>query len=103
MENSKLSQTILKIRHLKSQLDFELRTLYGQQVKTRLIIREVPPPFYNDIVKETHFKDKFTTATTTKLLNFNYMMIEDSKKVKGFMAWNEIPEDDDLMVIFTNN
>ena len=102
MENLKLSQVILKVRYLKNQLDYELRQLYGAQVRTKLIIRELPDPSIKDIVT-TKINNDLNHASTTCLMNYTYLLIEDRKKIKGFSAYNELPIDDDLICLFENN
>lgn len=102
MENLKLSQLILKIRHLKNQLDYDLKQLYGYQVRTKLVIRDLPDPSIKDVTTEKINND-FNHASTTQLMNYRYLLIEDRKKIKGFSAYNEFPIDDDLICLFENN
>jgi len=102
MENLKLSQVIMKVRHLKNQLDYELQQLYGKQVRSRLILRDLPDPKIKDI-ESNKISNDFQQASTTTLMNYTYLLIEDRKKIKGFSAYNEMPIDDDLICLFENN
>ena len=102
MENLKLSQVIMKVRHLKNQLDYELKQLYGDQVRTKLILRDLPDPSIKDIEAQKINSD-YNQASTTTLMNYTYLLIEDRKKIKGFSAYNEMPIEDDLICLFINN
>ena len=87
---------------MKNQLDLELKQLYGQQVRTKLVIRDLPDPKIKDITTDKINGD-FNHASTTSLMNYTYLLIEDRKKIKGFSAYNEFPIDDDLICLFENN
>ena len=102
MENLKLSQVILKVRHLKNQLDYELKQLYGHQVRTKLILRDLPDPKIKDVETEKINSD-YNQASTTTLMNYTYLLIQDKKNIKGFSAYNEMPIEDDLICLFENN
>jgi len=62
----------------------------------------LPDPKIKDIESQKINND-FAQASTTKLMNYTYLLIEDKKKIKGFSAYNELPIEDDLICLFENN
>jgi hypothetical protein len=62
----------------------------------------LPDPKIKDIETEK-INSVFQQASTTTLMNYTYLLIEDRKKIKGFSAYNEHPIEDDLICLFENN
>jgi hypothetical protein len=62
----------------------------------------LPDPKIKDI-ESNKISNDFQQASTTTLMNYTYLLIEDRKKIKGFSAYNEMPIDDDLICLFENN
>jgi len=62
----------------------------------------LPDPKIKDIETQKINSD-FNQASTTTLMNYTYLLIQDRKNIKGFSAYNELPIEDDLICLFENN
>jgi hypothetical protein len=71
----------MKVRHLKNQLDYELQQLYGKQVRTKLILRDLPDPKIKDIETDENLKKKVISYKYEYDPKGNW--IEQSKIVDG--------------------